>query len=92
MAIDITDRLMAVMASGNLTVADLARWLERPDPTVRGWVTRKVSMGGAPVDIRNTLVLLMKLERLIEKRRKFPVPHMSQSLRIAYLREIKASL
>jgi hypothetical protein len=91
MAVDITDRLLAVMAAGNLTVADLARWFGIPDPTVRGWVRRRVALGGAPRDIADMLGMLKDIETRVARKRGFPVPRMSQPRRISYLRTLRSA-
>ena len=85
---DFHDRLNAVMQAGNLRVADLARWFDRPDPTVRGWV-HGTALGGAPLDAAYVTAMLVKLEKLVKKNRQLPVPTMSPSKRIAYLKELK---
>jgi hypothetical protein len=79
------------MKSGNLTVADLARWFERPDPTMRSWVEQGVEPGGGPIDAALARATLDKLEKLIARNSKFPVPRLSPRKRIAYLRELRAS-
>ena len=45
-----SNRLQAIMRDGNLTGADLARWFDRPDPTVRGWISGSHDLGGAQLD------------------------------------------
>ena len=84
------DRLQRVLHDGNLTVADLARWFERPDPTVRGWVAG-IGLGGGPLDAAYVMAQLGLLEKRVRKHQGFPVPRMSPSKRIAYLQEIKDS-
>jgi len=80
----IKQRLDAIMRDGNLTVADLARWFERPHPTVRGW-TKGGSVGGPPLDRHAIEVALAKLEDMLKKKRGLPVPQMSPAKRIEYL-------
>lgn len=82
-------RLRAVMQAGNLTVADLARWFDRPDPTVRGWVANGGQPAGGPLDILETYNLLETLEHLIKRKRDFPLPRLSPSQRIDRLRKIQ---
>jgi hypothetical protein len=77
------------MARGNLTVADLARWLGRPDPTVRGWVQRGLKPMGPRQDINDLEYAVFKLEFNIKRKKGFPVPHMSQRDRIAYLKKLR---
>lgn len=82
-------RLKVAMRCGNLTVADLARWFDRPDPTVRGWVMNGGSPGGGPLDIENTYQALDLLEKIIKRRRDLPLPRMSPSERMKRLNEIQ---
>jgi len=77
-------RLDAIMRDGNLTVADLSRWFQRPHPTVRGW-TKGGAVGGPPQDRAAIEVGLIKLEEMLKKRRGLPVPQMSPAKRIEYL-------
>lgn len=69
------NRLEHAMRDGNLTVADLARWFGRPDPTVRGWV-RGENPRGAQLDIAYTEARMALLETRIRKRQGLPVPRM----------------
>lgn len=87
-------RLRHVMQAGNLTVADLARWFDRRDPTVRGWVMKGVAPGGAPLDIRDAETRLGQLEALVARRKgsPFPVPRLSPIERIAYMDRVRASV
>ncbi len=82
-------RLRKCMASGNLTVADLARWFDRPDPTMRSWVEQGVEPAGGPLDAAFAHATLEKLEKAIAKNSKFPVPRLSPQKRIAYLKELR---
>lgn len=84
-------RLQGVLQAGNLTVSDLARWFDRPHPTVRGWVQRGLQPGGAPLDIEHVQQLLKLLETLVSRKKGFPVPRMPPSQRIAHLKRIRAS-
>ena len=86
MSIDITERLEAAIVNGNLTVADLARWFDRPYATVNGWVLGGL-VGGAPLDIKDVEARLLKLEKAIAKGKYFPVPRMAPSKRIEWLEE-----
>lgn len=85
------ERLQHCMRKGNLTVADLARWFDRPDPTMRSWVEQGVEPGAGPMDAAMAWATLDKLEKLIAKNSKFPVPRLSPQKRIAYLKELRAS-
>jgi hypothetical protein len=84
-------RLKKCMRGGNLTVADLARWFERPHPTMRSWVEQGVEPGAGPLDAAMAWATLDKLERLIACNNKFPVPRLSPQARIAYLKELRHS-
>lgn len=83
-AICLKERLKACMRDGNLTVADLAYWLSRPDPTLRTWI-KGTRMQGGPGDQQAVLRDLKALETLIAKKRGFPVPPISLRKRKAYL-------
>ena len=84
-------RLNRLLADGNLTVADLARWLERPHPTVRGWVMGG-NLGGAGMDAAYVIAEITRLEKLIKKKRGLPVPRMSARKRMAYMSELRRRL
>ena len=86
--ISIADRLQRAMREGNLTVADLARWLDRPHPTVRGWVNG-TKVGAAALDHAFIIAKLGVLERLIRKKRELPMPRLSPQQRIAYLATVR---
>ena len=81
-------RLKDVQRRGNLTVADLARWFDRPDPTVREWCKGREPTG-APLDVEHVYELLKLLETLIRKKLNFPVPRLSASKRKAYLIDVR---
>ena len=85
-------RLRKCMAHGNLTVADLARWFERPHPTMRSWVEQGVEPAGGPLDAAFAHATLERLEKLIARNSKFPVPRLSPQKRIAYLKELRGSI
>lgn len=86
--ISIQPRLMHALKAGNLTVADLARWFDRPDPTVREWLKGRQPTG-APLDVEHVYELLSLLETLIRKNLRFPIPRMSASEHKAYLLETR---
>ena len=85
-------RLQTCMRRGNLRVADLARWFERPHPTVRGWAYLGIRPGGGPHDVEQVHVLLKTLEFLIQKKKGFPMPRLSPRLRKKHLGDIRAAL
>lgn len=85
------DRLRWVMNRGNLTGADLARWFDRPDPTVRSWLNG-INIRGAAMDVAYIEGLLDKLERLIKAGTALPVPHMARQERLKYLAELRAKV
>lgn len=85
---NISKRLTVCLHKGNLTVADLARWFERPDPTVRGWV-KGGSVGGPSGDKKDIEQRLRKMETLLELKKRLPIPRMSQRDRAAYIEEMK---
>lgn len=87
---NISDRLAACLKKGNLTVADLARWFARPDPTVREWV-KGGTVNGPPGDLESILVRLRRMEELIKKGKLFPVPQISKRARPAYIKDIMKS-
>lgn len=82
------DRLRAVMEKGNLRVSDLARWFDRPYPTIRSWV-QGVEMGGGAIDKAFILAKLAKLEKLTNKGPLIK-PGVPKNSRIAALEKIKA--
>ena len=82
-------RLQQAMWKANLTVADLARWFDRPHATVRGWVVNGTGVGGAPGDVAAIELHLRRLEALANKKKgPFPVPRLSPRERIEYLRRV----
>lgn len=84
-------RLQACQRGGNLTVSDLARWFDRPHPTVRGWVQKGLAPSGAPLDVEHAHSMLGLLEMLIRRKKGFPVPRLPPSRRIAHLAHIRKS-
>jgi hypothetical protein len=85
-------RLQTAMKRGNLRVADLARWFERPHPTVRGWAYLGIRPGGGPHDVEQVNVLLVQLETLIKKRKGFPLPRLSPRERKRHLHAIRVTV
>lgn len=86
----ISARLQRVLRDGNLTVADLARWFDRPYPTVDGWVKKGLMPRGGPQDSKQVLIKLGRLETLI-KRKKLPVPVMPSGRRREWLEQLSAN-
>lgn len=84
----INTRLQAAMQHGNLTIADLARWFERPHPTVRGWV-HGTGVGGPPLDVQAVLDRLGHIEVRIKKRKGLPVPQLSPARRAVYVESLR---
>lgn len=64
-----------------MTVADLARWFDRPDATVRSWVHLGHTPTGGPADQEEIEKLLVLLEKLIRVGHK-PLPFPTRSSRI----------
>ena len=89
MSVELSDRLGRLIDYGNLTVADLARWLERPHPTVRGWVMGG-RLGGPALDTAFVLARVKLLEDRLRKKRGLPVPRMSARKRIVYMEGLRA--
>lgn len=85
-------RLQAVMRDGNLTGADLARWLGRADPTVRAWLSGKNVMRGPEQDAMEVERLLKTLETAIRQGKVLPVPRLSAPDRIEYLSNLRRKL
>ena len=83
-------RLTACMVRGNLTIADLANWLDRPYPTVRTWVYYGRFPHGIYYEAIDARIKL--LEAAIVKRAKIPVPSMSAHLRPAYIQQVRNEL
>ena len=85
-------RLQACMRRGNLRVADLARWFDRPHPTVRGWARGTHQPSGGPHDVEHVGELLTLLETLIRTKRGFPIPRLSPRNRKQHVLDIKTRL
>lgn len=82
-------RLQTVMTGGNLTIADLARWFDRPHPTVGFWVRDGKEPGGGPLDAAMVMARLAKLEKLIKQKKGLPIPRLSPQQRMAHMEAIK---
>lgn len=83
------DRLKACMERGNLTVADLARWFDRPDPTLRGWVNNGIKPTCPSCDMADIMSSLTDLETRIRRKEGFPVPRMSQRSRKIHVERLR---
>lgn len=81
-------RLQRAQRSGNLTVADLARWFDRPYPTVRCWING-ASPGGGPIDQEAVLSALQLLEVRIRTKQGFPLGRMSPKERVAKIMKMR---
>ena len=81
-------RLQQVMRKGNLTAADLARWFDRPDPTVRSWLAGSHIRGPA-LDIAFVEAMLVKIEKLVQQGCDLPVPQMTRLRRHVYLETLR---
>lgn len=65
-------RLRGAATAGNLTVADLAVWMQRPPQTVRTWYNQnRVPLGAKG---RAAIVRLELLEWAVDNDPRFPVP------------------
>ncbi len=86
-----SQRLQVILKKGNLRVADLARWFDRPHPTVNGWVKRGLNPGGGPADVDNAYEMLVKLESYLQRSKMLPVPmNLSPPNRIKYIKKLRA--
>lgn len=85
-----SERLNRILRDGNLTIADLARWFDRPHPTVSGWI-RGGEVGGAQLDAAWIDAQLVKLETMLRKKRGLPVPRLGRSERRAHLDHLKSN-
>lgn len=84
-------RLAVCQQDGNLTVADLARWFDRPYPTLRSWVENGIEPGGGPVDKAHAATMLDTLETLVKNKKGFPIPRLPPSERIEHLQKIRSA-
>lgn len=83
-------RLKCCLSGGNLTVADLSRWFDRPHPTVRGWISNGFDPRGGPHDVALVHALLDALELMIRKRRGLPIAKgISRAARIAHIERLR---
>lgn len=83
------ERLLAAMAAGNLTVMDLARWLDRSHATVTQW-TKGTQMVVKPLlDHDQIHYLLNRLEVAIRYKKGFPLPRLRSRDRKPYLLKMR---
>src|SRR5258708_868751 len=83
----LAERLVAVQRKGNLTLADLHRWLGRPYHTVRSWTVGFCQpVDGARPHVEKRLA---GLEQKIAKREGLPVPrHLGVKDHAAYFKKL----
>ena len=83
-------RFEKILRDGNLTVADLARWLKKPYATVNGWV--KGGNIGGPIGDREFISHeLNRIESMLKKRKQLPIVGMSRAQRASYLEKLAAN-
>lgn len=82
--IDLSTRLRRARDAANMTTADLARWFDRPYPTVNGWLNGG-QMGLAALDAALIKAQLTDLENRVKRNRGFPIPPMKRREREAYI-------
>lgn len=82
-------RLCRLMEQANLTGADLARWFDRPDPTVRGWISGAHDLSGPALDTAYIEACVAKLESLLRVGAGLPVPRMTPAKRIVYMTKLR---
>jgi hypothetical protein len=85
---DVPRRIKSLLAAGNLTVSDIARWLGRPIPTISGWAKGGRVGTLPPHDLAHLAAQLRELERRIERRAGLPVPPMSMRKRKEYMAKL----
>ena len=81
-------RLQQAQKGGNLTVADLARWFDRPYPTMRCWING-AEPGGGPIDRKEVMASLGFLETRIKERRGLPLERMPPKERVRRIMEMR---
>lgn len=89
-ALTFQDRLEWVREVGNLRVADLARWFDRPYSTVNSWKMGHKPMG-PPGDVREVFATLVQIEEAI-RQKQIPLPVMPSSRRLMFLKKIKGRM
>lgn len=75
-------RLRRCVERGNLTVADLCRWFDRPYATVRCWLVAGREPSGGPVTVRRAREKLVALELAVRDRslRDLPMRQRAEQL------------
>ena len=75
-------RLQRCRERGNLTVADLARWFDRPYATVRSWLNEGWEPGDGPVTRRRMEGRLGRLEEVVRSTelRQLPMRERAEKL------------
>ena len=81
-------RLQRAQKGGNLTVADLARWFDRPYPTMRCWING-AEPGGGPIDRETVIASMELLEARIKARKGFPLKRMPPKERVRRIMEMR---
>lgn len=84
---DFVVRLRRAMKMAKFSIADAARWFDKPFATVRHWVTQgKEPYGPAAVVMHRRLALL---EKAIEIDTRLPVPlELSPRHRVEYIKDL----
>ena len=82
------DRLNRLLARGNLSIADLARWLDKPHATVTVWVHGRGNPAGTSMDRVCVEHEVNRLEGLL-KVGDLPVPYLPRTERLAYISKLK---
>jgi hypothetical protein len=85
--VNLADRLNRLLARGNLSIADLARWLDRPHATVSVWVHGRGSPAGTKKDREQVEREIKRMEGLMGK--GLPVPFLPRDERLAYIAKLK---
>jgi hypothetical protein len=79
--------LLACQKKGDLTISDLARWFERPRPTVNTWINGRVPFGPQSRAVFQRLLLLREV---VQDKRWFPIPpHLTWTERADLIRGVR---
>lgn len=85
---ELSERMTALRARGNLTYSDLRLWFDRPYPTVRAWAVG-FSQPFKGAELEAVLDRLAVLERLV-RIDAFPIPtNLGLQAHAQYFRQIK---
>ena len=88
---NLADRLNRLLARGNLSIADLARWLDRPHATVSTWVHDRGSPAGTLQDREHILKEIVRLETMLKHGHGLPVPHLpTREARLGYIANLRS--